>query len=225
MHRRVGLGLAGLFLLFVTTVHAQNPFDALQQFSASVSGGPMKWEKKKIYRSGKLMRGEYESEDEVRISNQITKNGWVIRPRVWTTKPKECERMSLLDALSYPFLTYGSQDFDVKPVPAAEGVPAEVTETIDGHSCRVHDYTLSPKGDKVLVIKAKLWEADDLKGFPVKIEIQPVGRAKFTLSYTDVSVGPPDPKLFQLPALCTQKKKAPATAPASKSPAKPAPKK
>jgi hypothetical protein len=225
MRHRIGLGFLWLFLLSVTA-HAQNqnPFDAFQQFSASVSGGPLKWDKLKIYRSGKQIRAEYVYENEIRISNLGDRKGWYIRPREWKTKPKECGRMTLMDMSSYPFFAYSSSDFNVERA-AEKDTPEK--ETIDGHSCKVQDYTVTAK-DGGQPIKVKLWEAEDLNGFPVRIQVEPPSKAKFVLNYTDVSVKPPDPKLFQLPAMCRVgaqgkgKKKAAATAP--KTPSKVAPK-
>jgi hypothetical protein len=191
---------------------AQNPFDAFQQFSAAVSGSPLKWDKMKIYRSGKQMRADWDRENEVRISNLADRHGWVIRPREWVTRPKECRRMSMMDAATYPFFSYS--DFSVERSPTVE------KETINGHSCKVESFTFTPKDGRP--IKAKLWEAEDLHGFPIQIEIQPNVLPKFTMNYTDVSLERPDPKLFQLPALCRagvhQPKKPPAAT--SKAPPK-----
>ena len=50
----------------------------------------------------------------------------------------------------------------------------------------------------------KLWEAEDLRGFPVKIEAEVNGRPLRPLHYSDVSFEPPDPKLFHHPAKCTE---------------------
>jgi hypothetical protein len=43
----------------------------------------------------------------------------------------------------------------------------------------------------------RLWEAEDLKGFPIKIEVHnSITNRTLTISYSDVSLEPPDPKLF-----------------------------
>ena len=221
MHRRAGLIFAGLFLFAVTLVHAQNPFDAFQEFSASVSGGPLKWDKMKIYRSGKQMRAEYVYENEVRITSLTDKNGWFIRPREWVTKPKQCGRMTLMDAATYPFFAYSSGDFSVEHSTAAE----VEKETIDGHACHAENYVFKQK-ESGTTIKVKLWEAEDLNGFPVKVEIASSAKPAFAMTYTDVKLEKPDPKLFKLPPLCRVAakgtKKAPAAAP--KAPAKNSPK-
>lgn len=244
MRRGLLLGLAGLSLFSASLAPAQNsstsakapaapagkaavpapepasqtqsPFDAYQQFSASVSGGPVRWKNRKIYRSGSKMRVEYEAEDEVRISNLAGQNGWVIRPRVWQTKPRECSPMTLMDAPTYPFSVYTGKDFSVEHV-VDEATPAVDKEIIDGHSCKIEKYVFKHKQTGI-TIKVKLWEAEDLKDFPIKMEIEPASRPVFTFTYSDVSVEPPDPKLFQLPAMCragVQKKKPAAAAPKS----------
>jgi hypothetical protein len=163
------------------------------------------------------MRADYKLEDEYRISNVASRNGWVIRPIEGGTQPKECKRMSLMDIATYPFFAFGDKDFNVERSPTVEN------ETLNGHSCKVENYTFRTKdgGQKV---KAKLWEAEDLKGFPIQMEIAGA-MPKFTMNYTDVSLEPPDPKLFRLPALChagVQKKKPPA--PTSKAPTQASPK-
>jgi hypothetical protein len=227
MRHRIGLSFLWLFLFAVTLAHAQsqNPFDAFQQFSASVSGSPLKWDKLKIYRSGKQIRAEYVYEKEIRISNLGDRKGWYIRPL--ESKPKECGRMTLMDMSSYPFFAYSATDFKVERAAAAEKETAE-KETIDGHSCKVQDYTVTAK-DGGQPIKVRLWEAEDLDGFPVRMQIEPPSKAKFVLNYTDLSLKPPDPKLFQLPTIChvgvqgKGKKKAAGTAPKTPSKAAPQP--
>jgi hypothetical protein len=221
MHRRAGLIFAGLFLFAVTLVHAQNPFDPLQQFSANISGGPLKWDKMKIYRSGNQMRAEYVFENEVRITSLTTRNGWAIRPAKWVTKPKQCVSMTLMDASTYPFFAYTGTDFDVE-----HSISPEVQkETIDGHPCHAENYTFKQK-ESGITTKARLWEAEDLQDFPLRIEFEPSAKPKFTMTYTDVKLEKPDPALFKLPPLCRVAskgtKKAPAAAP--KTPAKTSPK-
>jgi len=50
----------------------------------------------------------------------------------------------------------------------------------------------------------KLWEAEDLQGFPVKVEVNVVSNGnKFTLNYSNVSLKAPDAALFKSPAKCS----------------------
>ena len=186
---------AGLLLNLVTSGVAENPLDDYQQFSALASGGPLKWNKLKVYRSGNQMRGEYPYEKEYRIANEKQRNGWVVRPLDGKT-PKECQRMTLPDFSSYPFFAYTADRFDVERT----STPAS-KETFDGHSCTVEEYAVKLKeGGAPLMMK--VWRAEDLKGFPVQIGIKPSSRPEYTITYSDVSLEKPDPKLFQLPPLC-----------------------
>jgi hypothetical protein len=70
------------------------------------------------------------------------------------------------------------------------------SEEFEGHKCRVEDVVLtSPEGAE---LHAKVWEAEDLKGFPVKIEAP--GAPTFV--FRDIVLEAPDPALFQPPAKC-----------------------
>lgn len=177
----------------------QNPFDEFQQFSAEVSGSPLHWDKMKIYRSGNKMRADYTSDYEVRITDLAKQRGWFMRH--WVNKPEKCGPINKMDIATYPFFAYTGRDFKVERVPAAE--PAE-KETIDGHSTKIESYTVMRAEGGALVAKVKLWEAEDLKGFPIRMEINPPATKEFILSYTNVSLEKPDPKLFQVPAKCMQ---------------------
>jgi len=136
--------------------------------------------------------------------------------------------MTLMDFSSYPFFAYSAIDFNVERAATADKETPE-KESIDGHSCKVQDYTVTSK-EGGQPIKVKLWEAEDLDGFPVRMQIEPPSKAKFVLNYTDVSLKPPDPKLFQLPAICHAgaqgkgKKKAAGAAPKAPSKTVPQPK-
>ena len=70
------------------------------------------------------------------------------------------------------------------------------TEVFEGHTCAVEDVVLtSPDGNE---LRAKVWAANDLKGFPVKIEA--LGAPTFI--FRDVVLATPDPTLFQPSAKC-----------------------
>lgn len=215
--------LASVLLIAPALTFAQNPLDEYPQFSAKANGGPLNWKALQIYRSGSQMRGEYTRENEIRIANVKNRNGWVMRPLNWVGKPKECTRMSLLDISSYPFFAYTSDKFTVERTAAEAKV-----ETIENHSCKVEEYSVKPKdgGSEILMT---LWRAEDLQGFPVKVAVKPMSRAAFTITYSDVHVGAPEAKLFQLPPLCGVRsgatKKSGATAPKSSTVKNPVPQK
>jgi predicted acyl esterase len=73
-------------------------------------------------------------------------------------------------------------------------------EVVDGHSCKVETVTVTrPDGT---VIESRIWEAEDLKGAPVKIESQ-LPHEKLTASFSDVVLATPDQALFTPPDHCT----------------------
>ncbi len=200
----------------------QNPFDAFQQFSATLSGGPLHWNKMKIYRSKDKFRAEYQYENEIRISDLRKRNLAYIRPKDWVGKPKECGTGKMMDIASYPFFAYMASDFNVEHAPSAEGEGEK--ETIDGHPCKVENFTVKSKDGAQLINTFKMWRAEDLNGFPIRMEMVPKYTGRTTkFSYADVSLEPPDPKLFQVPANCPKPGKKAGTSPSSKStPSKPA---
>ncbi len=77
---------------------------------------------------------------------------------------------------------------------------ADGTETLEGHSCKVEKAVVTRPDGKV--IESRVWEADDLKGVPVKIESQLDG-AKLVAFYRDVVLETPDKALFAVPGKCT----------------------
>jgi hypothetical protein len=114
----------------------------------------------------------------------------------WSVAPNRCAQIPMPDAGSYPFSAF--HDFK-----AARSLTGE-KETVDGHVCRIENVTFTPNDERPIIIKMKLWEAEDLEGFPIKIDVDAGGGRKFNLTYTDVSLKAPDPKLFQHPAKCEQ---------------------
>jgi hypothetical protein len=93
-------------------------------------------------------------------------------------------------------------------------------ETLDGHSCQIEDVTVSSPKPGPPPIKMRLWEAEDLQGFPIKVEFPYPGGKKATILYKNIVVGPQDPTLFIHPKSCESlqdlenqgKRKAPASA-------------
>jgi hypothetical protein len=74
-------------------------------------------------------------------------------------------------------------------------------ETLDGHSCQIEDITVSsPKTGSRL--KMRFWEAEDLQGFPIKIEFLRPGGRDAIIRYKNVVLGPQDPTLFIHPKSC-----------------------
>lgn len=77
---------------------------------------------------------------------------------------------------------------------------ASGTEVVDGHNCKVETVVVTrPDGTS---IESKIWEAEDLKGAPVKIESQ-LPHEKLSAAFSDVVLGTPDQALFTPPGQCT----------------------
>ncbi len=70
-------------------------------------------------------------------------------------------------------------------------------ETIDGHPCDKNKVTFtSSQGDQH---EATVWNATDLKDFPIKIHMTEKG-SDITITYHDIKLEKPDAALFEAPA-------------------------
>jgi outer membrane lipoprotein-sorting protein len=192
------------------TLDAENPLVAYPHFSATMSGGFLKEDPRRIYRSGNLLRVDMDG-GYYRVTDLDKKI-------MWSVRPERCMKIEQPDARSYPFTLFPNTKF--------EPPSSETKETIDGHTCTIERATFTPEEFPTLKSTMKLWKADDLQGFPIKIEVAHSSRT-LTVTYKDVSLETPDTKLFQLPATCedfaTGEKK-PTAKPAA-TPSKPALKK
>ncbi len=74
------------------------------------------------------------------------------------------------------------------------------TEVVEGHTCKVETVVVARVTGET--IESKVWEAEDLKGIPVKVESQLPG-SKLTALYHDIVIGSPDKALFVVPDKCT----------------------
>jgi hypothetical protein len=176
----------------------KNPFDAIKHFSAVMNGGIINDENRKVYRSGKLMRTDFA--DQYRVSDIDIPVTWVI-----FTKPETkatCSKFRMADAGDFPF--FGLKDFRVEQNP--DETATDGKETVDGHPCKIESLRfVKSKNASPITIEMKLWEAEDLEGFPIKIEAHNLVTGRhFTISYSNVSLQPPDPKLFAHPAQCVE---------------------
>lgn len=90
-------------------------------------------------------------------------------------------------------------------------------ETVDGHSCQIEDITVS---SPMLANpqKMRLWEAEDLQGFPIKIEFVLAGGHGPIIRYKNVVLGRQDPTLFFHPKSCQPLPQDPTASPADKKP-------
>jgi len=170
---------------------AQNPFE-IKQFSATVvmSGAPAKGMQgqgdMKIYRSGDKMRVTmaggmgYMLMDLAQHANYMVMGSGM------------CMQMAASGQQHNPFSDAQGATIDRTPVGS---------DTVDGHACKVENLTVTPRDGKPA--KMKVWEAEDLKGFPVKVEMQS-SSGPITVQYKDVSFAEPPASLFTHPDNCRQ---------------------
>ncbi|MCX7966235.1 MAG: DUF4412 domain-containing protein, partial [Syntrophorhabdaceae bacterium] len=72
------------------------------------------------------------------------------------------------------------------------------TEKIDGHPCNKYDAIYYRKSNPKEKQKALIWEATDLKDFPIKMELEsPQG--KITILYKDIKLGAAKASMFEVP--------------------------
>ena len=75
-------------------------------------------------------------------------------------------------------------------------------ETIDGHPCVKNKVVVTDKDGKKF--EATVWNATDLKKFPVKVEFTTEQGATTSMLYKDISLSKPDASLFEPPANFTK---------------------
>jgi hypothetical protein len=166
------------------------PLDSFQDFSAVMVGSRADTHEGTsqghIYRSGKLMRMEEPGGRAYFITDLDTGETYGI-----------AEAGCIHDDHPYiraiPFQMAG-KDSTVTRSPTGK-------ETVDGHSCQVEEVTVSsptlPNPQKM-----RFWEAEDLQGFPIKIEFVLPGGHGPVIHYKNVVLGPQDPTLFIHPKSC-----------------------
>lgn len=177
------------FFCSAAVAQSGNPF-GMKQFSATVvmSGAPVAKARgmqgdMKIYRSGDKMRTSmgsmgYMVMDLTQHTNYMVMNNMCMQ----ISRPTQ----------QNPFSE--SQDATIDRSPGG-------SETVDGHSCKIENLTVTPHNGQPT--KMKVWEAQDLKGFPVKIEMES-SKGPVTLEYKDISLDEPAASLFSHPANCQQ---------------------
>lgn len=191
----------------------QFPLDAFTDFSALMIGSRMEMgegtTEAHIYRSGNLMRMEGQEG-----------HGYLVT---------DLNTLETYGVSAGPCMHDNHPYFRVAPFAAArpglavERVPAG-KETLDGHSCQVESITVASQKAGAPPLRMKLWEAEDLQGFPIKIEFpMPAGKSAI-IRYKNVVLGPQDTSLFIHPKSCDSlpplpNKKPTATGPALRMPA------
>jgi hypothetical protein len=74
------------------------------------------------------------------------------------------------------------------------------SEVVEGHPSKIEDVVVvEPDGTTVV---SRVWEAEDLKGIPVKIESH-LDQVTLRAIYRDIVIGAPDEALFRVPDRCT----------------------
>jgi hypothetical protein len=161
--------------------------DQFKQFSALMSGGPVPAmsDEVHIYRSGDLMRMEGQNGKTYQISD-------LAKQETHGMATTGCLRYKIVHIRAYPFLfSRAANKFERTPVGK---------ETVDGHVCQVEDVIVTlPKNPSKP--KFRLWEAEDLQGFPIKVETRG-GPMHQEIRYRNVVLGPQDPTLFIFPDEC-----------------------
>ena len=161
-----------------------SPLDRFEEFSALMTGGvaPGTDSEIHIYRSGNLMRMEANEGHSFQITD-------LVKQETHGVATRGCLRYKNAYLRSYPFVLTGADyKFETSVVKK---------ETVDGHECQVEDLIVSsPKLHDP--IKLRLWEAEDLRGFPIKVE---TGTHRI-IQYRNVVLGPQDPTLFIFPDNC-----------------------
>jgi hypothetical protein len=91
----------------------------------------------------------------------------------------------------------------INPLQLLSGVKVQRTpsgtEVIEGHPCKIENVVVTAADGKST--RFKLWEATDLKGIPVKMELF-ADRGEHITTYRDIVVGTPDAALFTPPKNC-----------------------
>ncbi len=163
----------------------QDLFSKFTQFSALMSGALMGPEEDgKIYRMGSKIRTD--SVDGGYVVSDVN----TYETFVELANNKGCIRGTAPGARTFPYLVLNKSK--VEHTRAGE-------ESVNGHLCDVENVTITQENGHE--IKLKIWEAQDMKGFPIKIEYDRAGGPRMAL-YKDVSLSAPDPALFKRPEKC-----------------------
>ncbi len=175
----------------------QFPPDRFREFSAIQTSGFLPGEDWDgyVYRSGDLMRmqavtggkSQYFVDDLVKVTSYGLSTGG-------------CAKLPYLYSRTYPFFMTGPA-FTYEIVPVGE-------EMVNGHHCHVEDVTVR-SAKQANPAHFRLYEADDLQGFPIKIVSQQKKIRQWVIEYKNVVLGPQDPTLFVVPRECQNLKNVP----------------
>jgi hypothetical protein len=187
----------------------QSPLDEFQNFSAIVNGGPLPGMNvdRYIYRSANMMRMQGDADVPNYFVTDLSKR------ESRAIEANGCMKLDSPYTRSFPFfLSQANVTFE--HIPIGE-------EKVDGHPCRVEDIKVHDPKNPVLV-HIRLYEAEDLQGFPIKIENRREHAYAWVLHHKNVKIEPQDPSLFIFPEHCQTmdgfKKPGPAATPKKATP-------
>ena len=159
-------------------------FSATQVFSARRVDMTMK-----IYRSGSSVRVERGA---AIATLYVPASSKVYNLTVYPDHSRQCVAMKPEQAKMLPSPMELILGRIVKRTPAG-------SEVVDGHPSKIEDVSVVEPDGKT--VESKVWEAEDLKGIPVKIESHLDG-VTLRATYRDIVIGPPDEVLFRVPDRC-----------------------
>ena len=164
------------------------PLDAFTEFSATMTGSRMgTGGEGHIYRSGDWMRFEGPEGHGYFLTDLTKLETFVVTADHCMKDPHPYFRASPFSAM--------------RPGSTVERSVVG-KETLDGHSCQLTEVTVKPSTRGMAGIKMRFWEAEDLQGFPIKIEFMTPGAQHPTILYKNVVLGRQDPTLFLHPTKC-----------------------
>ena len=144
----------------------------------------------KIYRSGSSVRVERSG---ALSTLYVPAKSEVYNLTVYPDQSRQCVAMKPEQAKMLP-----------SPLELIQGKILKRTavgsDVVDGQSVKVEDVTVAQPDGKT--IESKVWEAEDLKGIPVKIESY-IDGITLRAVYRDIVIGAPDQALFTIPDRCT----------------------
>ena len=144
----------------------------------------------KVYRSGSSVRVERSA---AMSTLYVPSKSKVYNLTTYPDHSHQCVVMNPDQAKMLPSPLELLEGSDLKRTPAG-------TEVVEGHLCNVENVVVTRPDGKT--IESRVWEAQDLKGVPIKIEsrLEDVTLSAF---YRDISLETPDQALFTIPEKCT----------------------
>jgi hypothetical protein len=179
-----------LVLVSGTLAHAQDAlsfpdFSATQVLESRKADVSMK-----VYRSGDSVRVERSGAMSTLYMPSESK---VYNLTTYPDHSRQCVVMKLEQARMLPSPLELLQGSELKRTTVG-------TEVVEGHPCKIENVVVKRPDGKT--IESKVWEAQDLKGIPVKIESH-IGELTLSAVYRDISIETPDQNLFSIPEKCT----------------------